>query len=198
MLEMPILETTHLLIRPFEMSDLADAHRLFDIELQDTAIHAVSIDSLDERLEWLQWAARNSHQLAMLDQPPYGDRAIVLKATSELIGSAGYAPCLMPFEQIDRANQDTLSTRPARFTSEVGLYYAISPAHRNLGYAHEAAQALVDYAFQHLNLKRIVATTGYDNFASIGVMKKLGMRIEKNPFSEPPWFQVIGVLENPL
>jgi hypothetical protein len=36
MLEMPILETARLLIRPFVMEDLADAHRLFDVELRDT------------------------------------------------------------------------------------------------------------------------------------------------------------------
>ncbi len=57
---------------------------------------------------------------------------------------------------------------------------------------------MVHYAFRHLRLKRIVATTTYDNTASLGVMRKLGMRVEKNPHLEPPWLQVVGVLENSM
>ena len=82
------------------------------------------------------------------------------------------------------------------YSTEFGLFYAISPAYQRNGYAAEAAQALVDYAFQHLRLKRIVATTEYDNTASMGIMRKLGMRVEKNPRPEPPWLQAVGVLEN--
>jgi GNAT superfamily N-acetyltransferase len=81
-------------------------------------------------------------------------------------------------------------------TPEFGLFYAITPTLQGQGYATEAAQALVDYAFQHLRLKRIVATTTYENAASMGVMRKLGMRFERNPYPEPPWLQVVGVLEN--
>jgi [ribosomal protein S5]-alanine N-acetyltransferase len=55
---------------------------------------------------------------------------------------------------------------------------------------------MTDYAFQHLRLKRIVATTTYENAASMGVMRKIGMHIERNPYSEPPWLQIVGVLEN--
>ncbi|HLF36431.1 MAG TPA: GNAT family N-acetyltransferase, partial [Anaerolineales bacterium] len=55
--------------------------------------------------------------------------------------------------------------------------------------------ALIEYAFVRLRLARIVATTTYDNTASVGVMRKLGMRVERNPLAEPPWLQVVGVLE---
>ncbi len=57
---------------------------------------------------------------------------------------------------------------------------------------------LVKTDFQHLNLKRVIATTDYYNQASIGVMHKLGMRIERNPLPEPRWMQVVGVIENPV
>src|SRR5205085_7665200 len=79
---------------------------------------------------------------------------------------------------------------------EFGLYYALSPAYQRQGYATEATRALIDYAFTQLALKRIVATTTNENVASIAVMRKVGMRIEKNPYPDPPWFQVVGVLEN--
>ena len=104
-------------------------------------------------------------------------------------------PCLSAFEQLPGITAGQPSDRPTRYTAEFGLFYAISPPHRRHGYAAEATQALIDYAFEHLKLKRIIATTAYDNIASIGVMKKLGMRIEKNPQAEPPWLQIVGVLD---
>ena len=50
---------------------------------------------------------------------------------------------------------------------------------------------MVEHAFQNLGLRRVVATTTYDNQGSMGVMRKLGMQIERNPFPDPPWMQVV-------
>jgi hypothetical protein len=100
------------------------------------------------------------------------------------------------FEQFPAFAPVPPPSRPWLATPEFGLFYAITPTLQGQGYATEAAQAMVDYAFQHLRLKRVVATTTYDNTASMGVMRKLGMRIERNPFSEPPWLQIVGVLDN--
>jgi RimJ/RimL family protein N-acetyltransferase len=196
MLEMPILETARLRIRPFVMEDLPDIHRILDVELADADLRTNRMDTLSERAEWLQWTVLNTVQLAKLRQPPYGDRAAVLKPGGQLIGACGYVPCLSVFEQLPGFASGDLSGGPAFNSTEFGLFYAISPAHQRRGFAAEAAQALVDYAFGTLRLKRIIATTSYDNTASMGVMRKIGMRIEKNPHPEPPWLQVVGVLEN--
>lgn len=196
MLEMPKLETARLLIRPFVMEDLEAAHRLLDMELAEAEVHADKMTSLAERAEWLEWVARNPVQLARLNQPPYGDRAIVLKSDGLLVGACGFVPCLGPFEQLAGFGCGDLKENPGHYSPEFGLFYAISPACQRQGYASEAAQALVDFAFQRLRLKRIVATTDYDNVASMGVMRKLGMSLEKNPRPDPPWLQVVGVLEN--
>lgn len=205
------IHTTHLLIRPFVMSDFDESHRLFDIELAPASSRADDMKTLANRAEWLQWSTLNPTQLAKLNQPPYGDYAIQLKLTGELIGSCGFVPCLAPFEQLPYfaplVEADAgLKPIPAATcnTPEVGLFFAISPRYQNNGYATEAAQALVEYAFQHLRLKRVVATTEHDNLASIAVMKKLGMQILSNPHPaahlppEPPWFQVVGVINNPI
>ena len=118
--------------------------------------------SLAERARWLQWTALSEEHLAKMHQPPYGDRAIILKATGELVGSVGFVPCLMPFEQLPYFGAHRSPAGPARSTPEFGLFWAISPAHQRQGYATEAARAMVDYAFRHLNLKRVIATTEYD------------------------------------
>ena len=196
MLKMPDLETAHLIIRPFVTEDLSAAHHLFDVELRDAELRSQKMETLTERLEWLQWVVRNHVQLALLHQPPYGDRAIILKSSQQLIGACGFVPCLNAFEQLPYFASGNVAESSVRYSTEFGLFYAISPSHQRQGYAAEAAQALVDYAFQQLNLKRIVAETDYDNVASMGVMRKLGMRIETNPSPEPPWLQVVGVIEN--
>lgn len=55
---------------------------------------------------------------------------------------------------------------------------------------------MIHYAFTALRLRRIIATTEYDNVGSMGVMRRVGMRLEKNPYPDPPWLQVVGILEN--
>ena len=196
MMKMIDLETRRLIIRPFVKDDLLAAHRLFDVELRQAEFGSEKMDTLEERADWLEWAMRNDDQLAMLNQPPYGDRAILLKSSGELVGSCGYVPCLNAFERIAYFAPDGNGPSRACYTTEFGLFYAVSPSYQRKGYASEAAQALVDYAFQVLHLKRLIAETDYDNLASISVMKKLGMRIETNPGPEPPWLQVVGILEN--
>ena len=56
---------------------------------------------------------------------------------------------------------------------------------------------MVSYAFDELRLRRIVATTEHDNTRSISVMRRLGMRLERNPQDQPHWFQTVGILDHP-
>jgi ribosomal-protein-alanine N-acetyltransferase len=194
---MPSLETERLLIRPFEISDLDAIFQILDVELGKGARDAVQLTQVRaERREWLQWSVLNYRALANLHQPPYGDRAIVLRASGAVVGACGYVPVLLPFAQIPAlAAPGATENQPVSNTSEIGLYWAVSPACQRQGYAAEAGAALIRYAFAELNLQRIVATTTYDNAASIGVMRKLGMRVERNPLAEPAWMQVVGVVD---
>ena len=196
MTRMQPLATARLVIRPFVMAELNALHQIVDVELSEANFGTEGAQSLDERREWLEWAILNYDQLAKMYQPPYGDRAIVLKQTGQLIGSIGDVPCMAPFGQLPAfaAGLDQAAKRLA--ICELGLYYALAPAHQRQGYTSEAAAAMVEYAFQVMGLRRVIATTTYDNVGSIGVMRKLGMRIERNPFPDPPWLQVVGVLEN--
>jgi RimJ/RimL family protein N-acetyltransferase len=193
---MPALETARLLIRPFTMADLDPLHQLLDVELSEADFGTEGAQSLEERREWLQWTVLNYDQLAKLYQPPYGDRAIVLRQTGQLIGAIGYVPCLGPFWQLPGFTAGSSTAAHHGFTAEFGLYYALAPAHQRQGYTSEAAAEMVRYAFEQIGLGRVIATTSYNNEGSMGVMRKLGMRIERNPFPDPPWFQVVGILEH--
>lgn len=196
-MHMPILTTERLLIRPFVLGDLEAAYRILDIELGQADTGTAGAQTREQRRAWLEWSVLNYEQLAWMYQPPYGDRAVVLKRSGELIGAAGYVPALGPFDRLPGFSSAVPPDRARRFVPAFGLYWAITPAHQRQGYAGEAARALIDYAFTQLKLQRVIATTTYANAASIAVMRKAGMRIEHNPDAEPPWFQVVGIADSP-
>jgi ribosomal-protein-alanine N-acetyltransferase len=192
-LDVPELITDRLLIRPFALTDLDAAARLLDTVwlAEDEAPPPPDPERLAGHRRWLEWTVLSYEQHAKLYQSSYGDRAITLRATGELLGAAGYTPCLHPFGQVGLGDAP-----PMGHTAELGLFWAIAQQHRGHGYAGEAARALIDFAFGEMHLHRIVATTDYDNVASQRVMVKLGMTLLRNPLAEPPWLQVVGVLLN--
>jgi ribosomal-protein-alanine N-acetyltransferase len=187
------LATPRLLIRPFTLDDLPAVHQMLDQDPAGGDPGSYSALSLEQRADWLRWTIQSYSQLAWLHQPPYFDLAIDLRSTSELIGACGFAPCLAEFGQLPSLAEDT--SLYGLTWPEVGLYWEISSAHRRQSFASEAGRALLDHGFEQLRLRRIVAMTRYDNTASIGVMRKLGMRIEHNVLQDPPWLQVVGILE---
>lgn len=189
---MPPLETARLVIRPFVHDDLTALDRVLQAAWN---VRPAQREAQRARHEsYLRWLVLNHIELAALDQPPYGERAICLRSNGMVIGSVGVVPSLLPFGLLP--GYPVSGGSPFSFP-EVGLYWAIDPAQQRQGYATEAARAVVDFAFAHLNLARIVATTEYDNEASMAVMGKLGMQILRNPTGEPPWLQVVGLLNHP-
>lgn len=66
---------------------------------------------------------------------------------------------------------NTVSTR-----SNPVLFYVIEEAHRGMGYATQAAKAMLRYGFQVLGLPVIDAGVAVDNAASIRVLEKTGMK----------------------
>jgi ribosomal-protein-alanine N-acetyltransferase len=188
MTAMPPLQTERLTVRAFEEADLDPVLAVLDV-------HDAAGRDATER--YVRHGALNALVLAELGQPPYGDRAVVLRDGGHLVGMAGLVPAYGPFDQLrplgsggDPSALRTLD-RP-----EVGLFYHLHAEHRGRGYATEAARALVDFAFGPLRLYRIVATTERDNVASQAVMRHLGMTLHENALDEPGWFQLVGILDN--
>jgi RimJ/RimL family protein N-acetyltransferase len=173
---LPVLSTPRLVIRPLGDTD------------EDACRSVLAVPDEDGFRRWLTWAVAAPAALADLHQPPYGERAVVLAATAELVGLVGLVPALGPFDQLDGAPPG------GPWTPELGLYWALAPAHRGHGYATEAAAELCRALFAALHPKRLIAMTEGTNDASQAVMRRLGMRLLANPHPEPSWLQVVGVL----
>lgn len=185
--------TERLIIREFRPSDLGEIYRILDVELK--FIDSIQQDSsIGQRKSWLDWTIQGYEQNRLLLNPPYGDHAIVLKDSLQLIGACGFVPVLAPLGLVPyyRYIADVSDTEK-NFT-EVGLFFAVSSHYQCRGFAHEAALALMNYGFDKLKLERIVGITHLYNNPSIAVLKRLGMKIETLP--EHKWMQVVGIARN--
>lgn len=65
---------------------------------------------------------------------------------------------------------------PVNAEGTVELGYAIAPAYRRRGLASEATLGLINYAFAHPEISRVVAHTLPEKNASTGVLEKVGMK----------------------
>jgi RimJ/RimL family protein N-acetyltransferase len=193
-------ETKRLIIRPFVMEDLEEDHQLLDVDIQ-WAGPSFSIDqrrrNLQREVSLAQWEDTGCI---------YGYRAIILKETQRLIGICGFLPVLWSFHQrtlfwplLFGQTADAIHGPFASLELEIG--YALSSRHRGKGYATEAVQAFVNYAFQTLKVRRLFASTNRKNTGSIGLMERIGMRIARNPEDPdvdwPGAPGVVGAIENP-
>lgn len=61
----------------------------------------------------------------------------------------------------------------------VDIGYAFLPEHCGKGYAYEAGHAVVAHARDDIGLARLLAIVSPGNAASIGLLEKLGLRLEK-------------------
>jgi RimJ/RimL family protein N-acetyltransferase len=181
---LPVIESERLVIRPLDAGDLMACQAM------DPGVDPVACE------RWLRWQVASYPELEALRQPPYGERGIELAASGELVGLVGLVPSLGPFASLESWPRERDPALAARWIPAVGLYWLLHPDHRGSGYATEAARALAECSFDQLDLARLVATTEHDNLASQAVMRRLGMRIERNPSPEPPWFQTIGILDH--
>jgi RimJ/RimL family protein N-acetyltransferase len=66
------------------------------------------------------------------------------------------------------------------FLSDVDIGYAFLPQFWSRGFALEAASAVMNYAQDVLQLKRILAVVSPDNDRSIRVLGKLGLTLESS------------------
>ncbi len=166
---MIILETQRLILRHQVLDDLDDLWALYcDPEITKYIPDAPR--SRDEAREELEW-----HMHGHPRNPQLGLWATIYKETGKFIGRCG----LLPWN-ID--GQD-----------EVEVAYTIARDYWGKGLATEAAQAIVNYGFEKLNLSRLICLPVVENIASQKVAEKIGMKFEKESRDEigPLWVYAI-------
>lgn len=150
-----ILETERLLLRHLMMDDLDKLFVLYsDPEMR--RYYPEGVLNLEETKEELEWFL-NGHPR----HPELGLWATIHKETGKFIGRCGLLPWTI---------EDKL---------EVEVAYMIDKAFWKKGLATEAAQGIVRYAFDQLNLTRLICLMDPENVASQRVAQKMGMSFEK-------------------
>jgi RimJ/RimL family protein N-acetyltransferase len=150
----PSLETSRLLLRPFEPADAAEVQRLAGEQAIADTTRNIPHPYADGMAEaWIESQERGFAAGRLVNF------AITLRGERTLIGSIG------------------LTLDPElRGTAQLG--YWVGVPYWNRGYCTEAACAVVDYGFARLGLERIHAHHLVRNPASGRVLAKAGMREE--------------------
>lgn len=150
-----ILETERLILRRQVIEDLDELFALY----QDPEIRRYFPDGIKnyadtkEELEW--------HMHGHPKHPELGLWATIHKETGKFIGRCG----LLPW------------TIEGQF--EVEIAYLLDKAFWHRGLATEAAQGILRYGFEQLNLSRLICMIDPENKASQRVAERIGMTFEK-------------------
>ncbi|MDQ0229919.1 GNAT family N-acetyltransferase [Metabacillus malikii] len=148
-----ILQTSNLLLRPFQLSDAERVQQLAgDKDVAKTTLNIPHPYPIEAAVNWI-----NTHP-RLREQNNVFPMAVILKETNELIGSMTI--------RIDKQHRK----------GELG--YWIGKAYWGKGYATEAAEEIVRYGFEEHNVNKICGTAIASNTASCKVMEKLGMKQE--------------------
>ena len=99
----------------------------------------------------------------------WGMWAVELKSTSTFIGFVGLSTPLTQFP----------------FSPCVEIGWRLHPDNWGYGFATEAAEMALEFAFTFLELKEVVAMTATTNHRSEAVMQRLGLKNTKDNFFHP-------------
>ena len=107
-------------------------------------------------------------QESCFDMFGYGLWAVEEKATGEFIGAVGLEPTMLS---------------PQGMTGR--LTWKLRPEHWGKGYACEAGQRVLDYAFEVLQVKEVFAPVDPSNIRSLRLIQRLGLEMRE---AEPHCF----------
>ena len=145
-----IIETNRLILRKLTLDDLTELHDI--LSDPETMKHYPKPFDLDKSISWIEWNVENYIKYG------FGLWAVVLKESNQFIGDCGI----------------TMQNIKGDIVPEIG--YHINKRNANMGYATEAAQACVKYAFETLKFNKIYSYMKYTNIPSQRVAEKNGMK----------------------
>jgi RimJ/RimL family protein N-acetyltransferase len=154
------MRTDRLALRAWDPDDEADVQAAFDIYrrvevatwLSRPAKPSVSEDATRERLR--RWVGVG------VDRPGFGLLAVVPDTVGRPVGTVLLVP---------------LPGTAGAITNDIEIGWHFHPHHWGNGYATEAARALLDHAFDVLELPVVNAVAFAGNEPSFSVMRRLGM-----------------------
>lgn len=151
-----ITSTRRLLIRELSVADIKDIYPIY----QDPNIRKY-IDNIDDYLE-TEMEKQKAYIQNVYSFYGYGLWGVFSKTTGGLIGRCGIENHMIDGKE------------------EIMLSYLLDSQHWGYGYAIECCKAVLKYAAEELDIKRIVAVIDYDNSRSIKTAQKIGMTCEKD------------------
>jgi len=153
----PVIETERLLLRRWTYAD-RDAFRLMvgdgDVMLHLHDLVPMSDEQADESLA----ATIRRYDVG------FGDWAIELRTGGEIIGESGLTP-------VDAGGDERIGG-----PGQVEIGWLLRPQHWGQGFAFEAASAVTRYAFESLDMPKLVAFVRPANERSKHLAQKLSMR----------------------
>ena len=145
----PTLHTKHLLLRPFTE---ADTDAIFSVLSNPSVIRYWDAPAWNDRVQAERFIAASRQ----MEKNGTGTR-VAIERTPD---GAFIGQCSLP------------NWNPVYRSARLG--YCLDPAAWGFGFATEAAGALLDWAFNTLDLNRVQAETDTRNTASACVLEKLG------------------------
>ena len=147
---LPVIETERLLLRTYRTHDLETVYLLCS---DPDVTHFFSAAFSVKREDVLASLPRRTERWRTQG---FGQFGIFEKDTEKLIGYCG----MQYLEE----------------KTEVEIYYGLFKQYWQKGLATEAALAVLRFAFEHLNLPKVVAVTHPKNVSSHKVLSKIGMK----------------------
>ncbi|MCL2055143.1 MAG: GNAT family N-acetyltransferase [Oscillospiraceae bacterium] len=149
------IQTPRLVLRPLEISDLVSTHEYAsDTTITQYMVHLPN-DNIQETESYLNKVATEWKA----EVPRFFEFAITLN--NKHIGAVSF-----------HYKDDE------RHEGELG--WMINKSYQGNGYATEAAKAVLNFAFNECKVRKVIATCDYRNGASVKVMKKIGLSLERD------------------
>lgn len=165
----PILTTNRLCLRKMDLDDFDDLMEIFTDPVVMKYYNATKNGQKTQ--EWIRWNqsnyARHGSGLWIVED----------KSSGSFLGQCGIVP-----QEVDGF-------------LETGLGYLFKRSAWGHGYATEAAQACVDYAFTELNKRKVIAVIDVHNAPSIKVAERVGMKRTKSTVKWGKRVDVYSVLK---
>jgi RimJ/RimL family protein N-acetyltransferase len=173
---MTVIETERLLLREMELSDAAFILELLNEDGFRRFIGDKGVRTLGDAMEYIRQGPIDSYAR-------YGFGLYATCLRTEAWGG-GYGPTIGMCGLVRRDGLDD---------ADVG--FAFLSRHWSKGYAAESAAAVVAYGMQALKLPRILAITAPDNWASIAVVERIGLRFQRliRLMDDGPELKLFGV-----